>query len=53
MSRYEEAARLCRRALRYLEAAKDDLAKGFYDVSATNCGVPTAAPEVLDPVPWP
>ncbi|BDB99213.1 hypothetical protein SACC_22300 [Saccharolobus caldissimus] len=32
MSRYDEALRLCKRALRYLENAKDSLAKGFYDV---------------------
>ena len=39
MSRYDEAVRLCKRALRYLENAKDSLAKGFYDVSATNCEI--------------
>jgi HEPN domain-containing protein len=39
MSRYDEAVRLCKRALRYLESAKDSLAKGFYDVSATTCEI--------------
>ncbi|MCG2864312.1 MAG: HEPN domain-containing protein [Vulcanisaeta sp.] len=39
MSRYDIAVRLCRRALRYLENAKDSLGKGMYDVSATNCEI--------------
>jgi HEPN domain-containing protein len=39
MSRYDEVLRLCKRALRYLENAKDSLAKSFYDVSAPNCEI--------------
>jgi HEPN domain-containing protein len=39
VSRYDDAARLCRRALRYLESARLNMDRGFYDVSATNCEI--------------
>jgi HEPN domain-containing protein len=39
VSRYDDAARLCERAFRYLVSARLNLDRGFYDVSATKCEI--------------